>query len=180
MKKSIIIFCRFCQFCEFHEINLAKINFSNLDWYSYFLLHQKSPQLMGRILNRLILGQLLKINKKTWLLTRGIKQQDIFNNQLNQKLSKSKNNIEYTKIIKYMSSKYNTKNKQTLSKAFCWRHSIQWCCGLAVITTMQLNSTKTELRFCVASNPTCEVWEVFDGENLWQWSYLEIRLTAIH
>ena len=44
-----------------------------------------------------------------------------------------------------------------------------------VITTAQLHSTKPELRFCASSNP---VSEIRDGEDLWQWSRLEIRLNA--
>ena len=41
-----------------------------------------------------------------------------------------------------------------------------------------LHSTKPELRFCAGSNPACGMSEIHDGENLWQWSRLEIRLTA--
>ena len=48
-----------------------------------------------------------------------------------------------------------------------------WC-----ITTAQLHSTKPELRFCAGSNPTRSVSENHDGEDLWQWSRLEIRLNA--
>ena len=50
--------------------------------------------------------------------------------------------------------------------------------GVVVITTRQLQSTKPELRFCTGSNPTRGVSEIGDGEDLWQWSRLEIRLTA--
>ena len=46
------------------------------------------------------------------------------------------------------------------------------------ITTAQLNSTKPELRFCISSNPACGVSEIRDGEEIWQWSWLEIRLNA--
>ena len=48
--------------------------------------------------------------------------------------------------------------------------------GVVVITTAQLHSTKTELRFCAGSNPAHGVSEICDGEDLWQWSRLEIRL----
>ena len=56
-----------------------------------------------------------------------------------------------------------------------------WCsglcrCGVVVTTTAQLHSTKPELRFCAGSNPARGVSEIRDGENLWQWSRLEIRL----
>ena len=47
-----------------------------------------------------------------------------------------------------------------------------------VITTAQLHSTKPELRFCAGSNPARGVSEIRDGEDLWQWSRLEIRLNA--
>ena len=53
-----------------------------------------------------------------------------------------------------------------------WRH------GVVVITTAQLHSTKPELRFCAGSNPARGVSEIRDGEDLWQWSRLEIKLNA--
>ena len=37
---------------------------------------------------------------------------------------------------------------------------------LVVITTAQLHSTKSELRFCAGSNPACGVSEICDSENL--------------
>ena len=36
--------------------------------------------------------------------------------------------------------------------------------GVVVITTVQLYSTKPELRFCVGSNPARSMSEIFDGE----------------
>ena len=51
---------------------------------------------------------------------------------------------------------------------------------IVVITTAQLHSSKPELRFCAGPNPACGVSEIRDGENLWQWSGLEIRLNAFH
>ena len=48
--------------------------------------------------------------------------------------------------------------------------------GVVVITTAQLHSTKPELRFCAVSNPARGVSEIRNGENLWQWSRLEIRV----
>ena len=56
----------------------------------------------------------------------------------------------------------------------------KWCHGVVVITTAQLHSTKPELRFCAGSNPARGVSEIRDGEDLWQWSRLEIRLNAFH
>ena len=44
------------------------------------------------------------------------------------------------------------------------------------VTTAQLHSTKPELRFCASSNPARSVSEIRNGENLWRWSRLEIRL----
>ena len=49
---------------------------------------------------------------------------------------------------------------------------------VVVITNVQLHSTKLELRFCAGSNPACDVLEIRDGEDLWQWSRLEIRLNS--
>ena len=40
-----------------------------------------------------------------------------------------------------------------------------WCRG-GIVTTAQLHSTKTELRFCAGSNPACGVSEIRDGEDL--------------
>ena len=51
--------------------------------------------------------------------------------------------------------------------------------GAVVITTTQLYSTKPELRFCAGSSPACGVSEIRDGQDLWQWSRLEIRLNAL-
>ena len=53
-----------------------------------------------------------------------------------------------------------------------------WRRGVAVIITAQLHSTKPELRFCAGSNPARGVSEIRDGEDLRQWSRLEIRLNA--
>ena len=50
--------------------------------------------------------------------------------------------------------------------------------GVVVITTAQLHSTKPEFRFCAGSNPARGVSEICDGEDLWQWSRLEIRLNG--
>ena len=50
--------------------------------------------------------------------------------------------------------------------------------GVVVIITAQLHSTKPELRFCAGSNPVHGLSEIRDGEGLWQWSRLEIRVNA--
>ena len=57
---------------------------------------------------------------------------------------------------------------------------LQYFHDVVVITTAQLHSTKPELRFCAGSNPARGVSEIRDGEDLWQWSWLEIRLNAFH
>ena len=55
---------------------------------------------------------------------------------------------------------------------------LRWCSGVVVITTAQLHATKPELRFCAGSNPARGVSEIRDGEDLWRWPRLEIRLNA--
>ena len=54
-----------------------------------------------------------------------------------------------------------------------------WCRGVVVITTAQFHSSKPELRFCAGSHPARGVSEIRDGEDLWQWSRLEIRLRLL-
>ena len=49
-----------------------------------------------------------------------------------------------------------------------WKsHFINW--------KSQRRPTKSEFRFWAGSDPACGVSEICDGENLWQWSRLEIR-----
>ena len=50
--------------------------------------------------------------------------------------------------------------------------------GVVIITASQLHSTKPELSFCAGSSLTRGVSEFGYGEDLWQWSRLEIRLNA--
>ena len=54
-------------------------------------------------------------------------------------------------------------------------HSL-WCCGVMVIFTEQLHSTKSKLRFCAGTNPAPGTSEIRNGENLWQWFQLEITI----
>ena len=57
--------------------------------------------------------------------------------------------------------------------------SIFWSRGIVVITTAQLHSSKLELRFMSSfSNTTWDVSEIRSGEDLCQWSWLEIRLSS--
>ena len=51
---------------------------------------------------------------------------------------------------------------------------------IVVITTAQLHWTKPELRFYAGSNLAHNLSEICDGEDLWQWSLLEIRLNNFH
>ena len=53
-----------------------------------------------------------------------------------------------------------------------------WHRGVVVVTPAQLHSTKPELRFCPSLNPACGASEIRDGEDLWQWSWLELRLNS--
>ena len=53
-----------------------------------------------------------------------------------------------------------------------------WPVNEDINITAQLHSTKPELRFCAGSNPARGMSEIHDGEDLWQWSRLEIRLNA--
>ena len=53
---------------------------------------------------------------------------------------------------------------------------VQFRLGVVVITTVQLYSARPKLTFCAASNPDNGVLVFRDGEDLWQWSELEIRL----
>ena len=50
--------------------------------------------------------------------------------------------------------------------------------GVVVITTAQHHSTKPELRFFAGANPARGMSEIRNGEDLWQWLRLEIRLNA--
>ena len=54
-----------------------------------------------------------------------------------------------------------------------------WCFGVVVMTTAQLHSAKLELRTCTGLNPARGVSEICDGEDLWQWSQLEITLKLL-
>ena len=64
--------------------------------------------------------------------------------------------------------------RKTKTWAMVKQNVASWRRGVAVITTVQLHSTKPELRFCACSNPDRGVSEIQDGEDLWQWSRLEI------
>ena len=73
-------------------------------------------------------------------------------------------------------------NKSCLVLLYYWKvwgdgeQSPSSVCGAVVITTAQTHSSKSEIRFCAGSNPVRGVSDIRDGEDLWQWSRLEIRL----
>ena len=59
-----------------------------------------------------------------------------------------------------------------------WTFNLQinlWRSDVVVTTTAQLHSTKSELKFWGGSNPARGMSDICDGEDLWQWSQLEIR-----
>ena len=45
-------------------------------------------------------------------------------------------------------------------------------------TAAQLPSKNSEFEFCARPNPARGMLEIWNGENLWQWSQLEIRRNA--
>ena len=75
----------------------------------------------------------------------------------------------FLKVNNANTKKYR-RNKSLLKKRFLR--------GVVVITTAKLHSTKPELTFCVGLDTARGVSEIRDGEDLWQWSRLEIRLNA--
>ena len=90
-----------------------------------------------------------------------------------------------TKIVQFEVQAFlcNFNYLQIFVKAKVTEVKVWWFqCGegysAVVITTAQLHSTKPKLRFCAGSNPARGVLEIHDGEDLWQWSRLEIRLNA--
>ena len=73
----------------------------------------------------------------------------------------------------------NDDNQPYLS-VICYASVVQWLRrrGIMFITTAQLYSTKPEFSFCAGSNRARGVLEICDGEDLWQWSRLEIKLNT--
>ena len=56
--------------------------------------------------------------------------------------------------------------------------ALRWRRGKLVITTALNYSTKPELTIYAGPNPANGVLEIHDGEDLWQWSRVEISLNA--
>ena len=67
---------------------------------------------------------------------------------------------------------------EMLSPHTLWKTYNKMGLHIVVITTAQPHSAKPELRFNAGSNPALGVSEIRDGEDFWQWSWLEIRLNA--
>ena len=72
----------------------------------------------------------------------------------------------------------------SISFAFCFRSNIfniftMWRHGVVVITTAQVHSLKPGHRFFAGSNPARAVSDNRDGEDLWQWTRLEIKVTIL-
>ena len=106
--------------------------------------------------------------------------------------------MQRKKIIKDLQREYNkfitSRTRWKVSQNICMHlqrelkelkdvcdHSrlrLVWFCGVVIITTAQLHSIKPELRFCTGSNPACEMLEVRDGEDFWQWSQLRKSLNS--
>ena len=72
----------------------------------------------------------------------------------------------------------HTKHFSCLNHLWIFFWFWRWRCCVVVITSTQLHSAKPELRFRAGSTPACNISEICDGENLWQWSQLEISLNA--
>ena len=68
------------------------------------------------------------------------------------------------KIIFWFITKPFTENDFVVSDSFVMNHNNR--CGVMVITTAQLHSTKSDLRLCTGSNPAHDVSEIYNGENL--------------
>ena len=90
----------------------------------------------------------------------------------------SLNPLTYFEIPKHYQNepKFNgVYSKNSFSKIKDGAYIINLNDCVEVIPIAQLHLTKSELRFCVGSNPACGVLEICNGKNIWQWSWLEIR-----
>ena len=86
---------------------------------------------------------------------------------------------EQIMLFHYLPSKLkNDLLINTFREIFTNYGTLQWCCDVVIITTVQLHSTKPELRFCTGSNPACGMLEICDGEDLCQRSWLKMGLNA--
>ena len=76
----------------------------------------------------------------------------------------------------YLALKRYSHSASSANLTQMFSHSISVAAWCNDITTAQIGPTKPEIRFCAGSNPARGVSEIRDGEDLWQWSRLEIRL----
>ena len=93
-------------------------------------------------------------------LVRNIKFREVrndFQKQLHEDLKKVRSSKKTLTFADKTSNMYRLDKEE-------YRHLLQN--GVVVITTAQLHSTKSELRFCEGSNPVCCVSEICDGENV--------------
>ena len=93
-------------------------------------------------------------------------------------------NCFFVKEVRFKPFIYNTMHVimfTLCSEISCSTALKAFCSGVVVITNApQHHSTKLEPTFCAGSNPAHDVMEIWDDEDLWQWSQLEIRLNAFH
>ena len=70
---------------------------------------------------------------------------------------------------------------KTVGIIYCHGTMVQftsWHCSVVVITSAQLYSPRPKFKFYAVLNPARGVLEIRNGENLWQWPLLEVRLNA--
>ena len=70
------------------------------------------------------------------------------------------------------------RSKYHYFKRACYKRFPMNLAEFSRASILYIYSTKPELRFCAGSNPVHGVLEIHDGEDLWQWSRLEIRLNV--
>ena len=100
---------------------------------------------------------------------------------LDKKWRKLQRQQPYLKVISVKTRSNNVFNIDQVDKELIFYTFSQFLCcrrGVVIITTIQL--LKPEFRLCAGSNLASGVSEICDGENLWQWSRLEIGLTVFH
>ena len=89
----------------------------------------------------------------------------------------------WTSSYKTYNFSYNNSYKTCIINKYLYNNSYRtwyktlWR-GVVVITTAQLPLTNPELKFYRCSNPARDVSEICDGENLLEWSQLEVRLNT--
>ena len=106
-----------------------------------------------------------------WIRMRGTHPQSHVTIQLCDHVASQKYFISFIRCKAHKFSRLVTRMRR-------WHPTCLWRRGVVVITTAQLHSAKPELRFCAGSNPVHSGLEIRDGEDLWQWPRLEIRLNA--